>query len=229
MKKILLILIFALFLLPNISNAQIKPVNKECLQRGYDAEEGYCIFPNGTKCNIQEFNNGKCGSEFMTTDYCVEEGNFVWEKDKCCKGLKPELHRAVGSDTCQPSNIGKAIWIYSLLILLLIIINYALKYVLVKYFSKATIIIKTLSALAIIEIFALGFLELNNRIKGIWKNIPYFLAEIGGILFVSMVLSLVPALFFSKEHRKKAYPIYVLLIFIIFITYTYLNLRFARV
>lgn len=64
-------------------SASVSPVYKECVQRGYQLEEdfeqgiSYCIFPDNSKCLIEDFNNGVCGQEFMTEDYCIEEGIMV--------------------------------------------------------------------------------------------------------------------------------------------------------
>lgn len=88
--------------------------DKECLQRGYDVSynqkenKTYCIFPDGEKCLLEEYNDGVCGSEYKIENYCIKEGDPVWDKNKCCNGLEPYIPVGViGQSTCQP--IGKNI------------------------------------------------------------------------------------------------------------------------
>lgn len=86
-----LILFLVLILTPHVS-AAMDPVLKECLQRGYEVtrEEGtlYCVFPDSSRCPLEAFNENACGQEFFTQDYCVREGNPVWEDDLCCSGTQ---------------------------------------------------------------------------------------------------------------------------------------------
>jgi hypothetical protein len=86
------------------------PEYKECMQRGYqvasdketDNWEALCVFPDGTKCLLDDFNNKKCGTNFFTEDYCVPEGTNVWDKEKCCNGLTPYIKPFVyGHTQCQ--------------------------------------------------------------------------------------------------------------------------------
>lgn len=87
---------------PFTVHAAIDPIYKECLQRGYELQDGECVFPNGSGCSLEEFNDKQCGVEFLTEKYCVEEGEYVWDADRCCSGLKPYLARGVvGQQTCE--------------------------------------------------------------------------------------------------------------------------------
>jgi len=73
----------------------MNPDLKECRQRGYEITydniyrtgTAYCEFPDGNRCPLRDFNDGTCGAEYMIEDYCVKEGEPVWDSDKCCKGL----------------------------------------------------------------------------------------------------------------------------------------------
>ena len=74
----------------------------QCMQRGYLIKGDSCQFPDGTKCELQEFNLGECGQEWMTEEYCIEEGGYVWDKSKCCEGLVAYLPEGMeGMATCQ--------------------------------------------------------------------------------------------------------------------------------
>lgn len=98
-----LLLAFALLIFASPALAAINPVYKECSQRGYAISGGECIFPDGTSCPLEEFNSGTCGSAFKTQDYCVRQGQHVWDSDKCCEGLRPYLPEGVaGQATCEP-------------------------------------------------------------------------------------------------------------------------------
>ena len=84
--------------------AEVNPFYKEVLQRGFEISPGDSVlFPDGTKCLIEDFNQKKCGQDWFNKPYCVSEGNKVWDTEVCCEGLAPYL--AAGSDgqsTCQP-------------------------------------------------------------------------------------------------------------------------------
>jgi hypothetical protein len=100
-------LIPLLFMLIAFSEAQaaIDPVYKECLQRGYAIEGDSCLMPDGSKCFLQDFNRGACGDSFFAQPYCVPQGNYVWDSDKCCKGLTAFLPSGMaGQETCRPKN-----------------------------------------------------------------------------------------------------------------------------
>jgi len=108
---IILIIVGVLVSTINTVSAAASPVYKECIQRNYQIESAndnidgieYCVFPDNTKCSIETFNNGSCGKEFMTQNYCTKEGVMVWDKDICCQDLKSYLpNRMVGQPTCQP-------------------------------------------------------------------------------------------------------------------------------
>lgn len=80
---------------------------KECLQRGYTTRSDsstdikYCIFPDGSKCPLDEFNRGECGREFLIEDYCVSKGNYVWDEDICCEGTEPQLREGGLQSRCM--------------------------------------------------------------------------------------------------------------------------------
>jgi hypothetical protein len=97
---------FVLFLsIPFISNAAINPLYKECSQRGYNISGKYCVFPDSTRCLLDDFNTGKCGEKWMTDDYCVPEGKYVWDSGRCCEGLVAYLPKGVaGQASCQPKS-----------------------------------------------------------------------------------------------------------------------------
>ena len=99
--KISIIWIFlGLLFIPNLT-ATINPVYKECSQRGYQIEGNYCVFPDSTKCLLEEFNSGECGKKWMTDDYCIPEGRYVWDSDRCCEGLVAYLPKGMaGQASC---------------------------------------------------------------------------------------------------------------------------------
>ena len=89
--------------IPGISYTAINPVYKECMQRGYEVKGDYCVFPDSSQCLLTEFNDGQCGQKWMTEDYCIPQGRYVWDEDKCCEGLVAFLPKNVaGQATCQP-------------------------------------------------------------------------------------------------------------------------------
>ena len=91
----------SLFLAFN-ATAAINPVYKECSQRGYQIEGDYCLFPDSTKCLLDDFNNGKCGEKWMTDDYCIPEGRYVWDSGRCCEGLIAYLPDGMaGQASCE--------------------------------------------------------------------------------------------------------------------------------
>ena len=81
----------------------INPIYKECMQRGYEIDGDFCVFPDSSKCLLDDFNAGKCGQKWMTDDYCVPQGQYVWDAETCCEGLVAYLPESVaGQATCQP-------------------------------------------------------------------------------------------------------------------------------
>ncbi len=83
--------------------AEVSAYYKEVEQRGYEHFGDTVIFPDGSSCSIKDFNEGVCGSKWMTDDYCVEEGEKVWDEDRCCDGLvATQLDSENGQLTCQP-------------------------------------------------------------------------------------------------------------------------------
>ncbi len=109
------ILFFILLGISIQSHAAISPVYKECMQRGYQVSGDSCVFPDGSKCSLESFNNGTCGEAFFTDDYCIPEGQVVWDENRCCEGLAPYLEEGVaGQPTCEPEKSmfgGIAFWI----------------------------------------------------------------------------------------------------------------------
>jgi hypothetical protein len=76
---------------------------KNVLQRGYEFAEGDSVrFPDGSVCQLDDFNAGLCGQQWMTVDYCIPQGAYVWD-GPCCDGLMPYLPQGMaGQATCQP-------------------------------------------------------------------------------------------------------------------------------
>lgn len=101
MKKLILLLFFISFGVTY--HSMIDPFYKEVMQRGYEILPGDSVkFPDGSICSIVSFNNGQCGAQWMTSDYCIPEGEPVWDSHKCCEGLEPYLEDGVdGQETCQ--------------------------------------------------------------------------------------------------------------------------------
>ena len=83
----ILLLILFLSLESTATFGMIDPRYKECMQRGYEVSGDYCVFPDGSRCNIDSFNSGACGAEWMTENYCISEGVAVWDEELCCEGL----------------------------------------------------------------------------------------------------------------------------------------------
>lgn len=101
MKSILFLVII---ILANIftATAMIDPYYKEAVQRGYRIEGDSVVLPNDTKCLIDDFNNKRCGKEYFDQPYCVAEGNYVWDDNACCEGLKSYLPAGVdGQAYCK--------------------------------------------------------------------------------------------------------------------------------
>lgn len=107
--------------------AAINPLYQECMQRGYTVDGDSCVMPDGSKCFLEDFNTGACGSEFFEKEYCVPEGEYVWD-GPCCEGLVPYLPDDVaGQATCQPRSSKvlsqvKGTWMLWLLLGLVLII-----------------------------------------------------------------------------------------------------------
>lgn len=97
-------LLLTSLLIVQFSFGAIDSFYKEVIQRGYELLPGDSVkFPDGTSCSIEAFNAMECGVEWMTKDYCVPEGEYVWDADRCCVNLAPFLEKGVdGQETCQP-------------------------------------------------------------------------------------------------------------------------------
>ena len=129
-RKIFMILIL-LITFSVITSAAMDPELKECIQRGYDKEtapnlEPICVFPDNSNCTINDFNSGVCGEEFMTENYCIEEGLPVWDRNKCCEGTEAYARpNTDGQATCEQVSIYQKIsdWLlYNLIFIVLILI-----------------------------------------------------------------------------------------------------------
>jgi hypothetical protein len=97
-----IVVLIALFFSFNIATAAINDYYKEVMQRGYSIDGDSVVLPDSSKCSIDDFNNRLCGKEFFDLDYCVAEGNYVWDDEKCCKGLVAYLPEGVsGQATCR--------------------------------------------------------------------------------------------------------------------------------
>lgn len=98
------LLSLALIILANTltATAAINPVYKEAMQRGYPIMGDSVLLPDSSKCSLDDFNSQRCGKEFFDLDYCVPEGNYVWDEDACCDGLVPYLPPGVdGQEICR--------------------------------------------------------------------------------------------------------------------------------
>jgi hypothetical protein len=95
--------LFLIITLVNSSFAKVDPYYKEVLQRGFTLAPGdSVIFPDGTGCKIEDFNNQICGEKWFEQTYCVAEGENVWDSDICCEGLSPQKESITdGQSTCE--------------------------------------------------------------------------------------------------------------------------------
>lgn len=83
-------------------HAAIDPYYKDAIQRGYKLKGDSVVFTDGSMCLYQAFLDGTCGQQWMVDDYCVSEGNPVWDDDRCCEGLSVYRPRqADGQSTCE--------------------------------------------------------------------------------------------------------------------------------
>ena len=100
-----LALLFYIFIYSALLQAAIDPIYKECMQREYQVDGQYCIFPDSSRCLLEEFNTGKCGQHWLTDDYCVKEGRYIWDAERCCEGLVAYLPKGMaGQASCQPKS-----------------------------------------------------------------------------------------------------------------------------
>jgi len=103
-------LLFFVFLLGQVAVAEIDPLYKECMQRGYSIDGEYCVFPDSSKCLLEQFNVNICGEEWFTDDYCVPENEPVWDAERCCDGLVAYLpDEADGQPKCMNAKIVNAV------------------------------------------------------------------------------------------------------------------------
>ncbi len=90
---------------PTSAFAALDSSLKECVQRGYNfaIRDGvqYCVFPDGSECLIDEFNQNQCGDQFKTKTYCVTQGHYVWDNYMCCRNLKYTENNGLAQATCE--------------------------------------------------------------------------------------------------------------------------------
>ena len=97
MKKTICLVILSLLFPYSVTFAAADPELKECIQRGYETEysqdgnTSYCVLPDKSKCVLEDFNNGTCGTQYKNEDYCVAEGGLVWDTNKCCADTEAYL------------------------------------------------------------------------------------------------------------------------------------------
>ena len=94
MKKIIFLIIF----LFSISLTAALSPEDYCIQQGYTIDEDFCVFPDGTACDLEEFYNEECGYEPSVE--CVEEGGSLGSvvpsnTIECCEGLVPQIPEGV--------------------------------------------------------------------------------------------------------------------------------------
>lgn len=75
-----------------------------CVSQGYDTEtvgkEHFCVFPNGSKCEMRAFYDGKCGQEFVKEVECSTGKKLPGME--CCPGYISRPDMKVASDgSCQ--------------------------------------------------------------------------------------------------------------------------------
>lgn len=116
-KTFSLLFLIQFFLLNTTVFAKINPFYKEAEQRGYTITQGdSVIFPDGSQCSIADFNERQCGQEWMTDNYCIGEGDKVWDEYRCCVGLEPHLEENTdGHKTCE--RVGTFDWLESKVVL----------------------------------------------------------------------------------------------------------------
>ena len=101
-KKLFIVLIFLIFLI-SFSSGAINPYPPFCAHQGYQVtEDRYCDFGDGTKCSLEEFYKGYCGTEYQKEFPCVKEGNHVFSFEECCEGSEPYIEFGiVGQPSCE--------------------------------------------------------------------------------------------------------------------------------
>jgi hypothetical protein len=75
-------------------NAVAWPPYVYCVQMGYETEttnEGrFCIFPDGNRCGMEAFYEGKCGEDYVKEMECADDGESKLPGKECCPGLVPK-------------------------------------------------------------------------------------------------------------------------------------------
>ena len=118
MLRILVAVMLMLALVPSM-NAGLLPTTEYCLRQGYqiystdEPRRGWCVFDDGTRCNIFDFYNGTCGQEHVGKHQCKKEGerlDLSRQYVGCCKGLE-EIKIGISVFECQPiPNIFQRFW-----------------------------------------------------------------------------------------------------------------------
>ncbi len=127
MKQFLLLLLFSCCC--QWTQAAINPVYKHCIQRGYVVDGDDCVFPDSTRCLLTAFNEQHCGKQWFSKDYCIPEGTYVWDTDKCCDGLVAYLPDGVaGQATCRKQSFaGPSLWMIAAVIIFLLALLFILR------------------------------------------------------------------------------------------------------
>ncbi len=97
-KLIFLFLLLLVGVSPMKSFAAPRPDMEFCAEQGYEIEEGdYCVFPDGNKCELYAFYQGKCGRKYRKNISCKKAGDSPGYFGKCCWGLE-EIEYHTGPD-----------------------------------------------------------------------------------------------------------------------------------
>lgn len=95
-----------------IVSAAMNPGRAFCEHQGYTYETSeesiYCVFNDGNKCNIHEFERETCGKEYKKDFPCRKEGEFIFSQfEECCEGLESSSSSWWNQKMSQPSCIEK--------------------------------------------------------------------------------------------------------------------------
>lgn len=71
-----------------------------CVSQGYDTEtvgkERFCVFLDGSKCEMEAFYDGECGQDYVKDMDCSKGAKFPWKE--CCPGYISKPSMRVGVD-----------------------------------------------------------------------------------------------------------------------------------
>lgn len=116
MRFVLLLVANVMMMVPSVSHAALSPELKECVQRGYEVVSngeglGSCVFPDGSVCAVQAFNEGSCGASYKTENYCVAKGVTVWDTERCCAGTEAYLKPYhTGQASCAEISLAEKVY-----------------------------------------------------------------------------------------------------------------------